>query len=82
MTRIDYEGMCELFSDGKMIWVENALTRIKGRMVGCQREMIEVEIGGQCETWAHVDCSEMTNGYRVNYDMVRKYPHEYDTHLD
>lgn len=82
MTRIDYEGMCELFTDGKMIWVENELTNKKGRMVGCACEMIKVEVKGQCEAWNHDNCSEMTYGYRVKYGEVKKYPHEYDTHLD
>lgn len=82
MTTIDYEGMCELFQDGKMIWVENELNKMRGRMVGCHSNTIEVEIGGECVTWAPGDCCEMTFGYRVNYDVVRMYPHEFDTHVD
>ena len=82
MNRTEYQGMCELFRDGQIIWVENELTRQTGRVVGCDRQMIEVEMGNHCEIWSSGDCSEMTHGFRVKYDEVKKYPHEYDSHLD
>jgi len=82
MNRTEYQGMCELFSDGQMIWVENILNHLKGRVVGCEKGMVEVEIGDHCETWDRSECNEMTHGYKVNYDEVKKHPHEFDTHLD
>ena len=82
MNRTDYQGMCELFGDGQMIWIENQVTHLQGRVVGCESEMIEVEVGDHCEKWNHLECAEMTHGYRVNYQEVKKHPHEFDTHLD
>lgn len=82
MNRTDYQGMCELFSDGQMIWIENELTHMKGRLVGCEPELLEVEVDNHCEKWPRRDCSELTYGYKVNYEEVRRHPHEFDTHHD
>ncbi len=82
MNRTDFEGMCELFGDGQMIWVENLNSDMRGRVIGCDAEMIEVEVGDHCEKWRRDVCIEMTHGYKVNYEEVKKHPHEYDTHLD
>ncbi|HEY5673457.1 MAG TPA: hypothetical protein VIR78_07125 [Malonomonas sp.] len=82
MNRTDYQGMCELFTDGHMIWVENQDTHQKGRVVGCDAEQIEVEVGDHCEKWSYSSCAELTHGYRVNYEEVKKHPHEFDTHHD
>lgn len=82
MKRTDYEGMCELFGDGLMIWVENKATQQKGRVVGCAAGQIEVEVGDHCEKWNRSECAEITHGYRMNYAEVKKHPHEFDTHHD
>lgn len=82
MRRTDFEGMCELFKDGRLIWVENASAHKTGRVVGCSTDSIEVEVAGHREEWAARDCRELTHGYRVNYAEVKKHPHEYDSHLD
>ena len=82
MNRTDYQGMCELFTDGQMIWVENQANQLKGRVVGCTAEQIEVEVDDHCEKWNHHECSEITHGYKVNYEEVKKHPHEFDTHHD
>ena len=82
MNTTEYKGMCELFGDGQMIWVENQRTHSKGRVVGCEPEMIEVEVDNHCEKWNRSDCAEMTHGYKVNYEEVKKHPHEFDSHLD
>ncbi len=82
MNNTEYQGMCELFNDGQMIWVENQTNHLKGRVVGCEPDMIEVEVENHCEKWKRSDCVEMTHGYKVNYEEVKKHPHEYDSHLD
>ena len=82
MNRTEFEGMCELFNDGQMIWVQRMNSHLKGKVVGCAEDMIEVEVGDHCEKWSRSDCAEMTHGFKVNYDEVKKHPHEYDTHLD
>jgi hypothetical protein len=82
MNKIDFEGMSQIANDGQMIWVENALTHLPGRVVGCECEMIHVDVGDRVEAWNHSDCVELTYGYRVKYDVVMNYPHEFDTHLD
>ncbi len=82
MNRTDYQGMCELFTDGHMIWVENQETHLTGRVVGCDAEQIEVEVGDHCEQWTYSSCAELTHGYKVNYAEVKTHPHEYDTHHD
>ena len=82
MNRTEFRGMCELFSDGNLIWLENQATHDKGRMVGCEADMIEVEVGNHCEKWRPAECIEVTHGYKVNYGEVQKHPHEYDSHLD
>lgn len=82
MNRTEYDGMCELFGDGNLVWVENQATHKKGRVIGCEPDSIEVEIGNRCEKWSPNDCAEMTHGYKVNYEEVKKHPHEYDSHLD
>lgn len=82
MNGTEYTGMCELFNDGQLIWVENQKTHTKGRVVGCAAEIIEIEAGDHSEKWAFRDCAEITHGFRVKYEEVRKHPHEYDSHLD
>lgn len=82
MNRTDFQGMCELLDDGQMIWVENMQSHNKGRVVGCKQDGLEVEVDNHCEIWRSSDCSEITHGYRVNYQEVMKHPHEYDSHLD
>jgi hypothetical protein len=82
MNMTDFEGMCELSNDGQLIWVENDLTRMKGRVVGYGGDRLEVQVGEHQETWNHCDCTEMTHGYKVRYDRVKMYPHEFDTHMD
>ena len=82
MNRTEYQGMCELFGDGQMIWIENQSNHLQGRVVGCEPELIEVEVGKHCERWSPDECVEMTHGYKVNYAEVKKHPHEFDTHLD
>lgn len=82
MKRVDFEGMCEISSDGQMVWVENIINRTKGRVVGCDAGAVEVEVDGERRRWDHHVCNELTHGYRVNYSEVKKYPHEYDSHLD
>lgn len=82
MKRTDFEGMCELFKDGRLTWVENANDHKAGRVVSCGTDSIEVEVAGHRESWNASDCQEMTHGYRVNYDEVKKHPHEFDSHLD
>ncbi|WP_303721609.1 hypothetical protein [Malonomonas rubra] len=82
MNGTEFNGMCELFNDGELIWVENQNSHDKGRVVGCEFEMIEVEVGDHREKWNRSICSEITHGFKVNYDEVKKHPHEYDTHLD
>jgi len=82
MNMNEFQGMCELFGDGQMIWVENELNHKKGRVIGCEGDMIEVEVGNHCETWDRFECAEMTHGFKVKYNEVKKHPHEYDTHAD
>ena len=82
MNRTEFEGMCELMGDGQMVWVENQHTHAQGRLVGCAGDSLEVEIGNRCEKWNRSNCAEMTHGYKVNYEEVKKHPHEYDSHLD
>jgi hypothetical protein len=82
MKRTDFEGMCELAQEGRLTWVENTGSHEKGRVVSCAAENIEVEVAGQSESWDRRECQELTYGYKVNYEEVRKHPHEFDTHLD
>lgn len=82
MNKTEFYGMCELVNDGEMIWVEKMNSDMKGRVVGCEKEMIEVEIGNRCEKWMPNECTEMTHGFKVRYEEVMKHPHDYDTHLD
>ena len=82
MNTTDFQGMCELFKDGQLIWVQKLNSHMKGRVIGCEAEMIEVEVGDHCEKWSRSECAEMTHGYKVKYEEVKKHPHEFDTHLD
>ncbi|SHJ34755.1 hypothetical protein SAMN02745165_02137 [Malonomonas rubra DSM 5091] len=82
MNRTDYQGMQQLFDDGQMIWVENLLNQSKGRVIGFEPGMIEVEVDRHCERWDISNCREMTHGYAIRYDEVLKHPHEFDSHLD
>jgi hypothetical protein len=82
MNRTEFEGMCELFGDGQLIWVENQNSHVKGRVIGCEADKIEVKVGDHNEKWNRSECGEMTHGFKVKYDEVKKHPHEYDTHLD
>jgi hypothetical protein len=82
MRRTDFEGMCELVKEGRLTWVENTTANKSGRVVGCSANTIEVEVEGRREEWNARECEEMTHGYRVNYEEVKKHPHEFDTHLD
>lgn len=82
MNRTDYQGMQQLFNDGNMIWIENQLNHMKGRLIGFEADAIEVEVDKHRERWDIDVCTEMTHGYRVKYDEVLKHPHEFDSHLD
>lgn len=82
MKRNEYKGMCQLFEDGEMIWVENRTSHLQGRVTGCHDNMIDVDVKGHRETWDSDICRELTHGFKVNYDETMKHPHEYDTHLD
>ena len=82
MRRTDYEGMCELAREGRLTWVENTSSHEKGRVVSCGGETVEVEVSGHRENWSLRDCQELTHGYKVNYEEVKKHPHEFDTHAD
>lgn len=82
MRRTEFEGMCELIKDGRLTWVENVSTHKNGRVVSCGSDSMEVEVDGKRENWSARECQELTHGYRVNYDEVKKHPHEYDSHLD
>jgi hypothetical protein len=82
MKRTDFEGMCELAGEGRLTWVENMVSHETGRVVTCGDDTIGVDVGGARAEWVRHDCRELTHGYRVNYDEVKKYPHEFDTHRD
>ena len=82
MNRTDYQGMCQLFKDGQLLWVENTEKNIAGRVIGCGVEMVEVDVRGHVESWARDACVEMTHGYKMNYAEYLKHPKEFDTHLD
>ncbi len=81
MKRTDYDGMCELASEGRLTWLENTLSHEKGRVISCEGDRIEVDVAGRQEEWSLRDCKELTYGYKVNYGEVMKHPHEFDTHL-
>lgn len=82
MRRTDFEGMCELARDGRLTWVENTGTHDKGRVISCGIDTIEVDVAGDRKLWDVRDCQELTHGYKVNYEEVKKHPHEFDTHRD
>lgn len=82
MRRREFEGMCELASEGRITWIENQDTHTMGRVLTCNESMITVQVGDHSERWDHRICQEKTHGYKVNYDEVKKHPHEFDTHLD
>lgn len=82
MNRTEFEGMCEVFGDGGLVWVENMQTHMKGRVISCEAEMIEVVTDDHTERWDRNECAEVTHGFKVKYEEVKKHPHEYDTHLD
>ena len=82
MKKTDFSGMCELAKEGRLTWVENTTLHETGRVVTCGRDMISVETGGRLEDWNLRDCRELTYCYKVNYDEVKKHPHEFDTHND
>ncbi|PLX94717.1 MAG: hypothetical protein C0619_02300 [Desulfuromonas sp.] len=82
MNTTEYKGMCELFGDGEMVWVENQTSHLQGRVTGCRENMIEVDVKGHRETWDRDICTELTHGFKVKYSETLKHPHEYDTHLD
>jgi len=82
MNRTDYKGMCQLFKDGQLLWVENTDKHIAGRVIGCGAEMVEVDVKGQVESWTLDECTELTHGYKMNYKEYLKHPKEFDTHLD
>lgn len=82
MKQIEFEGMCELSYEGRLTWVENTKDHKKGRVISCGKEGIEVEVEGKREKWDWRECEEVTHGYKVNYDEVKKHPHEFDTHID
>lgn len=82
MKRIDFEGMCELAKEGRLTWVENTSSHDKGRVISCSGDLIEVEVGGRRTAWEAKDCTELTHGYKINYEEVKKHPHEFDSHRD
>ncbi len=82
MKQIEFEGMCELSYEGRLTWVENTSSHEKGRVISCGNDAIEVEVSGRRERWDWRDCEEITHGYKVKYDEVKKHPHEFDTHTD
>ena len=82
MKRSDFEGMCELAREGRLTWVENIPRHETGRVVDCGTDTVTVDFGGARAEWRADDCRELTHGYRVNYDEVKRYPHEFDTHRD
>jgi hypothetical protein len=82
MRRTEFEGMCELAQDGRLTWVENTGSHEKGRVISCGTDTIEVDVAGHNEAWGRRECKEMTFGYKVNYEEVKKHPHEFDTHMD
>lgn len=82
MKRTEFEGMCELSRDGRLTWVENTDSHEKGRVISCGKDSIKVDVAGRDETWDRSACKEMTFGYKVNYEEVKKHPHEFDTHTD
>ena len=82
MNRTELQGMRQLFDDGNMIWVENQLNHMKGRVIGFEPNQIEVEVDKHCERWDIDVCSEMTHGFKVKYDHGLKHPLEVDSHLD
>ncbi|MFA5514871.1 MAG: hypothetical protein WDA20_01160 [Desulfuromonadales bacterium] len=82
MKQTDFEGMCELAREGRLTWVENNNTHEAGRVISCSGELIEVEVADHRATWDLHDCRELTHGYKVNYEEVKKHPKEFDTHLD
>ena len=82
MKRTDFSGMCTLAREGRLTWVENTTLNETGRVVTCKTDTIEVDVGGKIEDWNLSDCRELTHGYKINYDEVKKHPHEFDTHRD
>jgi hypothetical protein len=82
MNRTDYQGMCQLFKDGQLLWVENTDKHVAGRVTGCGEGQIEVDVKGHTETWERSACFEMTHGYKMNYPEYMKHPQDFDTHLD
>jgi hypothetical protein len=82
MKQLDFEGMCELFQEGRLTWVENKDTHQAGRVISCAENAIEVDVSGNREKWDWRACQEMTHGYKVKYEEVKKHPHEFDTHGD
>jgi len=82
MKRNEFSGMCELAKEGRLTWVENTSLHEQGRVMNCGTDTIRVDVHGNVQDWDMRDCRELTHGYKVNYDEVKKHPHEFDTHLD
>lgn len=82
MKRTEFDGMCELVDEGRLTWLENTRSHEKGRVISCEQGRIEVDVAGQEEAWNPRECEELTYGYKVNYEEVKKHPHEFDSHLD
>ena len=82
MKRTDFEGMCELASEGRLTWLENMRNHEKGRVISCAGGKIAVDVDGQRQEWSPRECEELTYGFKINYDEVKRHPHEYDSHLD
>lgn len=82
MKRNDFEGMCTLAREGRLTWVENTVNHEAGRVIGCGTQTITVDVHGKKADWNMRDCRELTYGYKINYDEVRKHPKEFDTHSD
>lgn len=82
MNKTEFQGMCQLVEDGKLVWVERGNGEFKGRVISCSLGKIKVDVGEKTENWGPDDCKELTYGYKVDYEKLKQHPNDYDSHAD
>ncbi len=62
MTRLDYQNICELASDGKDKMLENQKSHQVGKILSCNHGYFNVKVGQGWQVWSREICEEAAAG--------------------
>ena len=62
MTHLEYENLCSELGSGDGHTVENRKSHLTGKVLMCNREYFNVQVGEGWQVWSRRDCTDLDTG--------------------